>query len=152
VTDIDESLRVIGSSLTAVDLAGLTRVELGYALVLAVAAAGLVLGLGLAERRRSFAITAALGARPAQIAAFARTEAAALAALGGVFGVIAGWALSEVLVRVLTGVFDPPPAHLAVPWTYLAVLGGLAGAALVTATGLTVRSSRVPTVSVLRDL
>ncbi|HEV7886267.1 MAG TPA: ABC transporter permease, partial [Acidimicrobiales bacterium] len=34
VTDIETSRRVVGSSLTAVDLAGLTKVELGYALVL----------------------------------------------------------------------------------------------------------------------
>src|SRR5207253_278864 len=67
VTDIDENRRVVGSSLTAVDLRGLTRVELGYAVVLAAAATGLVLGMGFAARRRSFAIIAALGARPSQI-------------------------------------------------------------------------------------
>ncbi|MDQ1374817.1 MAG: putative transport system permease protein [Actinomycetota bacterium] len=152
VSDISASRRVVGSSLTAVDLAGLTRVELAYALVLATAGAGLVLGLGLAERRRGFAIAAALGARPAQLAAFARSEAAALAVLGGGMGVVAGWALSQVLVKVLTGVFDPPPATLAVPWTYLAALAALAAAALVVVTRLAVRSSRTPTVALLRDL
>jgi putative ABC transport system permease protein len=152
VSDITESRRVVGSSLTAVDLAGLTRVELGFALVLAAAAAGLVLGLGFSERRRSFAITAALGAKPAQIAAFARSEAAVLAVLGGVLGIAAGWALTQVLIKVLTGVFDPPPDHLAVPWTYLAAVAGMAGAALLGATRLTVRSTRTPAVTVLRDL
>ena len=48
--------RLVGSSLTAVDLAGLTQVELGFALVLAAAATGLALWLGLYERRRTFAI------------------------------------------------------------------------------------------------
>ncbi len=57
----------VGSSLTAVDLAGLTRVELGFALVLAAAAGGLVLALGLAERRRNLAILTALGARRRQL-------------------------------------------------------------------------------------
>jgi len=52
VTDIATSRRIIGSSLTAVDLGGLTRVELGFALVLAAASSGLVLALGMAERRR----------------------------------------------------------------------------------------------------
>ena len=51
VTDIAHTRSRVGSSLTAVDLAGLTTVELGFALVLAAAAGGLVLFLGLAERR-----------------------------------------------------------------------------------------------------
>src|SRR3954447_11781276 len=51
VTDLSTTRHVVGSSLTAVDLAGLTRLELGFALVLAAAATGLVLALGLAERR-----------------------------------------------------------------------------------------------------
>ena len=62
VTDISTTRQTVGSSLTAVDLAGLTRVELAFALLLAAAAGGLVLGLGLAERRRTFAIATALGA------------------------------------------------------------------------------------------
>ncbi len=57
VTDIAHTRSTIGSSLTAVDLAGLTRVELAFALVLGAAAGGLVLALGLTERRRTFAIT-----------------------------------------------------------------------------------------------
>ena len=62
VTDISTTRKAVGSSLTAVDLAGLTRVELAFALLLAAAAGGLVLALGLAERRRTFAIASALGA------------------------------------------------------------------------------------------
>ena len=67
MTDIAHTRDVVGSSLTAVDLAGLTRVELGFALVLAAAAGGLVLLLGLAERRRTFAIATALGATARQL-------------------------------------------------------------------------------------
>jgi putative ABC transport system permease protein len=152
VTDIDTSRRVIGSSLTAVDLAGLTRVELAYALVLAVTAGGLVLTLGLAQRRRAFAIITALGARPRQVASFARAEAAALAVFGGGLGAAGGWVLAHMLVRVLTGVFDPPPAHLAVPWPYLAVVGVAAAAGLVTATTATTRATRRPVAEELRDL
>ena len=55
--------RVVGSNLTAVELSGLTRVELAFALLLAIAATGLALALGFQERRRMFAIAAALGAR-----------------------------------------------------------------------------------------
>jgi putative ABC transport system permease protein len=152
VTDIDTSRRVVGSSLTAVDLASLTRVELAYALVLAIAAAGLVLGLGLSQRRRSFAIITALGARPRQVAAFARAEAASLAVLGGVLGAAGGWVLAHMLVKVLTGVFDPPPANLAVPWGYLAVVAFAAAAGLVLATTASVRARRRPLAEELRAL
>jgi putative ABC transport system permease protein len=62
VTDITTARGAVGSSLTAVSLAGLTRIELGFGLVLAAASGGQVLALGLAERRRSFAIADVLGA------------------------------------------------------------------------------------------
>ncbi|HEX6786133.1 MAG TPA: hypothetical protein VF076_02995, partial [Acidimicrobiales bacterium] len=48
---------------------------------------------------------------------------------GLVTGAVAAWALATVLVRVLTGVFDPPPASLAVPWTYLAAVASIIVAA-----------------------
>ena len=67
LTDIAHTRDVVGSSLTAVDLTGLTRVELGFALLLAAAAGGLVLFLGLTERRRSFAVATALGATAHQL-------------------------------------------------------------------------------------
>ncbi|MEY2554316.1 MAG: putative transport system permease protein, partial [Ilumatobacteraceae bacterium] len=58
VTDVATTRKVVGSSLTAVDLNGLTQVELGFALALAAAATGLTLWLGLSERRRTFTIAA----------------------------------------------------------------------------------------------
>ncbi|MBA3523604.1 MAG: hypothetical protein H0T85_03430 [Geodermatophilaceae bacterium] len=49
-------------------------------------------------------------------------EAGAVTLLGLATGALAGWVLSRGLVRVLTGVFDPPPSALAVPWLYLGTL------------------------------
>jgi putative ABC transport system permease protein len=40
--------------------------------------------------------------------------------LGG--AAVLGWALSRMLVSVLTGVFDPPPSAPSVPWVYLIVI------------------------------
>ena len=80
VTDIASSRQVIGTSLTAVELSGLTKVELAFGLILAAASTGLVLGLGFSERRRSFAIAAALGARTRQLGAFAWSEATVVTA------------------------------------------------------------------------
>jgi len=152
VTDITTSRRIIGSSLTAVDLAGLTRVELGFALVLAAASTGLVLALGLAERRRTFAIASALGAKPRQLGGFVWTEAAFVTIGGLIAGVIGGWVLSEMLVKVLTGVFDPPPSVLAVPWVYLATVGIVAVVAVALAATATLRSTRAPAATLVRDL
>jgi len=152
VTDLATSRRVVGSSLTAVDLAGLTRVELGFALVLAAASTGLVLALGLAERRRSFAIASALGTKARQLGGFVWAEALFVTIGGLAAGALGGWALSHMLVKVLTGVFDPPPASLAVPWSYLATVGAVALVSVsVTAVGA-IRATQRPVVAVVRDL
>jgi putative ABC transport system permease protein len=130
VTDIAATRGNVGSSLTAVNLAGLTRIELGFGLCLAAAAGALVLALGLTERRRAFAIASALGATRRQLGSFVWSESTALI-VGGLGGaVVLGWALSRMLVSVLTGVFDPPPAALSVPWVYLIVIAVTAVAAI----------------------
>jgi putative ABC transport system permease protein len=152
VEDITTTRHVVGSSLTAVDLAGLTRLELAFALVLAAAATGLVLALGLAERRRTFAIAGALGARPRQLAAFVWAEAAVVTAGGLAAGMLAGWLLSVMLVKVLSGVFDPPPAALSVPWAYLVLMVAVALLAVAAAAAGAVRASRRATVLTLREL
>ena len=152
VDDLLTTRKVVGSSLTAVDLAGLTRVELGFALVLAAAATGLVLALGLAERRRTFAIASALGARPRQLGGFVWSEAAFVTIGGLAAGAIGGWAISNMLVKVLTGVFDPPPAHLGVPWGYLGVVVGVAVLAVAIAATGAVRSAHGANMSAIRDL
>lgn len=152
VTDITTSRRIVGSSLTAVQLSGLTRVELGFALLLAAAATGLTLALALGERRRSFAITAALGAKPRQLAGFVWTEAGFITVTGLLLGTAATAAITLMLVKVLTGVFDPPPSHLAIPWPYLAVLVVVALAAVAAATATAVRAARRAPLEALRDL
>ena len=152
VTDLTTQLRTTLSGLTAVDLAGLTRLELGFALLLAAAATGLVLALGLAERRRTFAITVALGGRTRQLAGFVWSEALFITLGGVLLGGVAGWLLAHVLVTTLTGVFDPPPEGLSVPWGFLAALAGSAALAVAAAGGWAVRATRRPVIEVVRDL
>jgi putative ABC transport system permease protein len=152
VTDLATTRTVVGSSLTAVDLAGLTRVELAFALLLSATAGGLVLALGLAERRRTFAIATALGATGRQLRAFVFGETAVLIVGGLAAGAGIGTLLSQMLVKVLTGVFDPPPSVLAVPWPYLVAVGGITVTALVLVSAFTVRIARRPAISVLREL
>ncbi|MEU5182810.1 FtsX-like permease family protein [Streptomyces longwoodensis] len=152
VTDLTQTRGTVGTSLTSVDLAGLTRIELAFAVLLAAGAGGLVLALGLAERRRTFAVATVLGARSGQLRGMVLTEALLLAAGGLAGGALIGWALSEMLVKVLTGVFDPPPASLSVPGGYLALTAGAAVAAVLAAALNGIRSAGRPAVEELRDL
>jgi putative ABC transport system permease protein len=152
VTDLATSRQTVGSSLTAVDLAGLTKVELGFALVLSAAATGLVLVLGLAERRRTFAIVTALGARPRQLGGFVWSETVFVGVGGLLLGVLGGWALSRMLITVLTGVFDPAPTVLAVPWGYLGAVAATTTGAVVVAAVAVIRASRRPSMALLRDV
>ncbi|MFF2502758.1 FtsX-like permease family protein [Streptomyces sp. NPDC058067] len=152
VTDLTQTRGTVGTSLTSVDLAGLTRIELAFAVLLAAGAGGLVLALGLAERRRTFAIATVLGARSRQLRGMVLTEALLLATGGLAGGALIGWALSEMLVKVLTGVFDPPPASLAVPGTYLALTAVAAVAAILAAALNGIRGAGRPAVEELRDL
>jgi putative ABC transport system permease protein len=152
VSDIVNQRRVVGSNLTAVELSGLTRIELGFALVLAAAATGLALGLGFKERRRTFAIASALGARPRQLGGFVWGESAFVTGGGLLLGAVMASLLSIALVDVLTGVFDPPPDTLAIPWGYLLGVGGAVVATVLAAGIVTLRALRRPAIEELRDL
>ncbi|HEV7805938.1 MAG TPA: ABC transporter permease [Solirubrobacteraceae bacterium] len=152
VSDIVTQRRVIGSNLTAVELSGLTRVELAFALILAICASGLALGLGFNERRRSFAIASALGAKPRQLGAFVWGESAFVTAGGLLLGGAIAVGITNMLVKVLTGVFDPPPDFLSIPWRYLGEVVVLTVVAVLAAGALTLRSLRRPSVEEIRDL
>jgi putative ABC transport system permease protein len=150
ISEVGQAQHVIGSSLTAVDLAGLTNLELGFALIMVAASAGLVLGLGLADRQRSFAILTALGAKPRQLGAFVWSEAAVVLVGGCVIGILSGWIIAFVLVKLLTGVFDPPPDALAAPWFYLITLVVVASVAVGLAVTVAMRSAQAAVVEKLR--
>ena len=120
--------------------------------VLAAAAGGLVLALGLTERRRTFAITSLLGATRTQLRGLVLGEAVVIAGAGIAAGAVSAWLLSQMLVTVLTGVFDPPPATLTVPWGYLVATIAIAALA-VGATALQVsRRSSTPAIESLREI
>jgi putative ABC transport system permease protein len=141
---------LVGSSLTSVDLTRLTRLELAFALLIAAAVGGLVLGLGLAERRRGLALATSLGASARQARRLAAAEPAYVLVVGTTCGLAAGWALAYLTVKVLTGVFDPPPTSLAVPWTYLAAVVGCAAASVVAATLVVAQRARARARELLR--
>jgi putative ABC transport system permease protein len=81
-----------------------------------------VLGLGLIERRRDFALLAAMGAKGRQLGSFLWIEGLIILVAGIALGFLTGFAIAQMLVKLLTGVFDPAPQSLSIPWTYLSVL------------------------------
>jgi putative ABC transport system permease protein len=140
------------SSITTVDLRGISRIEEAFAIVLAASAMALFVALGVAERRQEFATMAAIGASLRDIAAFLWSEAALVVAASLVLAAGLGWLLSAMLVAMLQHVFDPPPDSLAVPWGYLGELAGASVLATLLATALAVRGlRRLPLGSVLRE-
>ena len=65
VQDIETQRQITRSSLTAVSLQGLTALELGFAVLLAIAGAGLVLALGLDDVGGRWPSPLLWGPRPA---------------------------------------------------------------------------------------
>lgn len=122
VTDIGTTQRAINSGITSVDLRGLSSLELLFALVLLTASVALVLALGLAERRRNFAALVAIGAGKRQLDAFIHSEIFVILLSGLVAGALLGVGIAWMFVKVLSGVFDPPPEVLSIPWNYLFAL------------------------------
>jgi putative ABC transport system permease protein len=57
-----------------------------------------------------------------------------------------------MLVKVLTGVFDPPPDALSVPWVYLGGVVVLTLGAVAAAGSATLRALRRPAIEELREL
>ena len=121
-------------------------------MIMGIASSGLILMLGFAERRRVFAIAHALGAKVRQLASFVWSEALFTTLGGAVIGALAGWLEAWMIVKILTGVFDPPPDQLSVPWTYLGAVGAAIAVSVVVAVAVAVRAARRPALEVLRDL
>ena len=152
VKDIRRQTAQTVSSITTVNLRGISRIEEAFVLVLAAAAIALFVAVAFSERRQELATMVALGASLRRTAAFLWSEAVLVLGAALALAALLGWLLTEMLVAMLQHVFDPPPDHLAVPWTFLgalagaALVGGLAAAALAT---LQIR--RLPLGATLRE-
>jgi putative ABC transport system permease protein len=85
---------------------------------------------------------AAVGVPLREIGTFVWSEAALVLGAAIALAIGLGWLLSEMLVAMLQHVFDPPPDSLAVPWGFLAGLGGAALLATLLAVALVARRLR----------
>jgi len=152
VRNIQQQAAQTVSSITTVDLRGISRIEEIFALVLAAGAMALFVSVGLAERRHELATMAAVGASLRQAAAFLWSEAALVLGSALALAALLGWLLAEMLVAMLQHVFDPPPDHLAAPWLFLGSLGAAATAGGLIAAGLAALAiRRLPLGAVLRE-
>ena len=140
------------SSITTVDLRGISSIEEVFVLVLAAAAMALFLTVALAERRHELATMTALGASLRRAAAFLWSEAALVLLAALALSAVLGWLVAEMLIAMLQHVFDPPPDKLAVPWSFLARLGGAALAGCLAAAALAaLQIRRLPLGAILRE-
>ena len=152
VKDIRTQTAQTVSSITSVDLRGISRIEEAFVLVLAFATIALFVAVALAERRQELATMAALGASLRQVAAFLWSEALLVLAAALALAALLGWLLAEMLVAMLQHVFDPPPDHLAVPWGFLGELAGAAVAGGILAAVLAaLLIRRLPLGAILRE-
>ena len=123
--------------LAGTDLSGLSRLELGFGVLLALACSGLALIGGIVERRRALVLLAALGATSRQRGRFLAGEARAIVGAGVLGGAVIGTTIAYLLVKVLTGIFDPAPSAATIPWGYLTFLLALvAGVTVVVVAGV----------------
>ena len=130
VKNIGQQTQQTVSSITTVDLRGISQIEEAFTIVLAAAAMALFVALAVAERRHELATMTALGARLRSVGAFIWSEAVLVLGAGLLLAAGLGVVLALMLVAMLQHVFDPPPDALAVPWRYLGEL--LLGAVLAT--------------------
>jgi putative ABC transport system permease protein len=126
VKSIDQQVRETVSSITTVNLSGISRIEEIFALALTAAAVALYIALVLSERRHELATMAAVGQSLRGIGAYVWSEVALVVGCGLLLAAPLGLALSLMLVAMLQHVFDPPPDALVLPWAFLAELAGAA--------------------------
>ncbi|GAA2341604.1 hypothetical protein GCM10010170_025190 [Dactylosporangium salmoneum] len=95
---------------------------------------------------------AVLGANARQRAGFLWTEAGALVIAGVAGGLAMGTLIAFELIKVLNGIFDPPPPYPFIPWTFvITVLAAVLGTAAL-ATAASARWTGHVDASRLRDL
>jgi putative ABC transport system permease protein len=152
VKNIDQQTAQTVTSITTVDLAGISHLEEVFAIILVAAATGIFVLSAMAERRHEFATMTAIGASLREVGAFVWSEVGMVLIAGAALAAGLGWLLAQMLVAMLTHVFDPPPDHLAIPWGFLGLLYGVALVAGVAGSAIAGRAiGRLPLGRLLRE-
>ena len=139
------------SSLAALNIGGLLRLDQGYALAMgAVTVAIFVFGL-LLQRRREYVTLRALGMQPAAIRSLIGAEAATAALAGCLVGVPVGLIMAYYLINVLRPLFVLNPPYLVPAVTLGLVVASVLVAAMVAALAASVLVNRLDATELLRD-
>jgi len=119
VSTFAQIMDVLTLALVAIASVSLTVAGIGIMNVMLVA---------VAERRREIGLLKALGAGTGQVLGVFITEAAVLSTIGGVVGLLAGWAAVKVFVRIYpTFPASPPPWAVAASLAVATVVGVVFG-------------------------
>jgi putative ABC transport system permease protein len=152
VKNIDQQQAQTVSSITTVDLTGISHLEEVFAVILVAAATGVFVLSAVAERRHEFATMTAIGSSLRDVGAFVWSEVGMVLAAAALLAAGLGWLLARMLVAMLTHVFDPPPDHLAIPWGFIALLYAVALLAGIAGSTLAQRTiGRLPLGRILRE-
>lgn len=112
----------------------------------------LTFSVAVVERRRLFGMLRAVGATPGQVRRVVLAEAAALAVIASIVGVLVGVGLAALLVRFFAGAADIAVPSLAVtPGAVIAAIAVGVVATLVSALAPARRAARMAPVEAMRD-
>lgn len=139
------------SSLTALNVRGLLRLDSFFTFLMAATATAMfVFGL-LMQRRREYVTMRAQGLQSKEIRRLVLAESSISATLGTLIGIVVGLALASQFILVLRPIFTlPPPLHI--PITELAILAALVLAATVlSSAAAAVLIGRLKPTELLRD-
>lgn len=152
VQDLSSVQQQLATSLTSLDLGALSRIDYVYTLVIMLTGL-LVFALAvLLERGRDFAMLEVLGVSPAQIRGLLLLEVGYAVVAGSILGLAVGLGFAQMLIQILTSIFDPPPDALALPWGSLGLIFGLVLVSGVMAWGVAAaRLARSNLAAVLRE-
>jgi putative ABC transport system permease protein len=98
------------------------------------------------------AIASALGAKSRQLSSFVWSEAGLVLAGGLITGLLLGWGVAHMLIKLLTQVFDPPPQSAVVPWAYIVLVLVVTIVAVAITSRLMISRSRKEVLEMIRRL
>ena len=126
VVTTESALNIDQSSLAALNLNGLGRLDLFYVTLMSTAGIGIFIFGLLLHRRKEYMTMRALGIRMRQLQSLLLGEAAVVALLGVLVALGVSTAIAFMFVQILRPVFTLPPDRLTFPLAELASLAGLA--------------------------
>jgi putative ABC transport system permease protein len=136
VDDLTTALTADQSTLTNLNLSGLSRIDWIFTLVIAFAGFGIFLLAAIGERAKEFSTMRAVGASPGQLRRLLVIEGGGIMLFGMLLSLPIGFVIARVLVTLLTSIFLTPVGGLSVSLTPLVLLIGASAAGLAVALAL----------------